>query len=346
MKKLLAIFFVMIPMTSVHAYKYVIFTDQPDGKKAKEVAELIKTTYPFNKLDVQVEVVKIPASRLDCKSNTRDNKGKVIERLVTCDGTEDIQRETAMKGADQAMIVKDLNYHGGSSYTGGIPVMSSASSPRVMLHEYMHTLGLCDEYEYDADEADRICQEIEATPNSVVIEPLRGGYGGDADARAKHGSAIPWYDDILAKTPITNGKNLGTGKVNFNQLSAPNNTKTPAALEEPIGLYQGKVCAQASKNKVTWHPGGRANIMENHEAGLGAPIEMAVERILTSKGTSRTLDAEMYEPKKKTKDIYVHQPDIAHSNDTVVNDSGRNLFKDFFQWIMGLFQAIGNSLGI
>lgn len=80
------------------------------------------------------------------------------------------------------MIIKDSDKWGGSSLVGGgVPVITTGTSTKAMLHEYMHTLGLCDEYEYAASEAHFYCKG-EANPNLVFIDPL-DPYAADSMAR-------------------------------------------------------------------------------------------------------------------------------------------------------------------
>jgi hypothetical protein len=335
MKKLFLLPSILIfGISNAHAFKYVIYTDQPDGKKAKEVAETMKNTYPFNANGVEFEIVNLPSSQLDCASRTKDSTGKIMERTVSCDNTVGLNSMTARRGGDQAMIVKDLNYHGGSAAEGGIPVMTTGSNPRVMLHEYMHTLGLCDEYEFKAEEANLYCSGRNKRDNSVVIEDELPTYINDAHARREHRFDIPWFGKILETTLITQGKSLGTGTVG-NELEVPNNSNIPSVLNEPIGLYQGKSCKNATPSKKTWLPGGKKTVMDNYEAGLGAAMEAKVDEILKSKGTKSKLE---YSQPSDTVTNENSQPDVT------VNDSPRNFFKDFFEALGNLFRDIFNSI--
>jgi len=334
MKKLFLLSpFFILGMSNAYAYKYVIYTDQPDGSKAREVAEMMKNTYPFNKNNVEFEVVTVQPSELDCGSRTRDANGQIMERTVSCDNTDRLNSQTARRGGDQAMIVKDLNYHGGSAAEGGIPVMTTGSAPRVMLHEYMHTLGLCDEYEFKASEANMYC-DISNRPNAVIIYDERPSYSSDAQARSDHRFEIPWFGKILETTPITQGSKLGTGVVS-NELEVPNNSDIPSVLSEPIGLYLGRMCKNASPPKKTWVPGGKKTVMDNYEAGLGAAMEAKVDEILKSKGTRPRLD---YSQPSDTVNQETSRPDIT------VNDTARNFFKDFFEALGNLFKSIFNSI--
>lgn len=332
----------MLISTSAHAYKFVIYTDEAATNKSEQVAEVMKNTYPLNKFNIEVEIVRVSSSELECASTNG------IDRLVTCENIDAIQAKAARRGGDQAMIVKNMPKWGGSSGVGGgVPVITTGTSPRAMLHEFMHTLGLCDEYEYKAEEAGFYCSREISKPNVAFITPL-GAYSDDSHARSMHGGKIPWFGDILPTTPITNagGIRLGTGQVNFNSVAMKNTTKEGLMLGEPTGLYQGKVCNKAVPSKTSWHPGGGATIMENTEAGLGAPLERIVERIMASKGAKRKLAVEepkedyespRYEEQKAGKVKVDPKPEYE------INDSGRNFFKSFFQWVQDLFKSWTNG---
>ncbi len=333
MKKQIALS-IFLFSTQVHAIKYVIFTDQADPKKAQEVIEVMKNTYPFSVHKVEFEIVKLKSSELNCGSRHQDTSGKTIERLVTCDDSG-FTAWASRKGGDQAMIIKDLPHHGGAGASGGIPVMTTASSPRVMLHEYLHVLGLCDEYEYAANEADAYCgPNVVNTPNTTYIEP-RSGYANDAEARSAHSNEIPWYGDILRTTPIVSGSQLGTGSAS-NEKEAPNNSKIPAVLAEPVGLFKGKVCKNSTLKKTAWVPGGRKTVMDDYEAGLGAQTEKIVDKILKSKGTP-SREFTFFQPAKAV-EIETSKPD------PVVNDTPRNFFKDFFSMISEMIQNFSRGI--
>jgi hypothetical protein len=344
MKKSIAALSIFISMSafieSAQAYKFVIFTDEQSTNKSEQVIELFKTTYPFNGLDIEFEIVRVPAEKLEC------GPGKIIERLIECNNLKAIQDEAVSRKGDQAMVVKNLPTFGGSAgIGGGVPVITNEASPRVMMHEYLHTLGLCDEYEYDKKEAEIYCPENKGAPNTAFIIPL-DSYGGDAEARAIHGGSIPWFSDILVTTPITNGSSLGTGSVNFNKKSAPNPTDTRMMIDAVTGLYKGKVCNNSVVKKVSWHPGGSATIMENSEAGLGGPLEKIVQKLMIGKGAR--LKLQLDEPQPEVSSNYE-----SNAGSTVlaqaetppqVDNSSRNIFKSFFGWLKDIIQSIGNAL--
>lgn len=323
----------------VHAYKFVIYTDSEDTSKSAQVAELMKTTHPFNTFDLQVEVVKISPEELACESSHG------IDRLVMCKNIDGIQAMAMRRGGDQAMIVKDMGKWGGSSAIGGgVPVITTGTDARVMLHEYMHTLGLCDEYEYAKSEAPLYCNTNPAAPNLVLITPY-SSYSSDQDARYKHRFDIPWYGDILPSTPITTGGvSFGTGEVDFKKVSAQNTTDMKAMLEDPIGVYRGKVCNQSNPPKISWHPGSGSTIMDDSNAGLGAAHEKIVERLLLSKGAKKKMQfdnspepakGELYEPAGSVVVAPEPQPQV--------NNTSRSFFKSFWSWVQEIFESVGRS---
>ncbi|MBY0415505.1 MAG: hypothetical protein K2Q18_15135 [Bdellovibrionales bacterium] len=337
---------------SAHAYKFVIFTDESATDTSSQVKEVLLKTYPFSTLNVEVEIVRVPSSDLECESGAT-RSGKKVERMVTCKDTESIQKRALAKGGQQAMIVKNITKYGGSSgIGGGVPVITTGSPPRVMLHEFLHTLGLCDEYAYPEEEAKDFCEDVKINPNAAYIQP-QSSYGSDSEARAMHSGQIPWYGDIFATTRITNSSQLGTGVVS-KELNAPNDNTIPAALSEPTGLYRGKTCDNAIPKikKVVWHPGGKATIMDSNEAGLGAPLEKIVQKIMLSKGARRKLDSSYGDPDVTPEATPTVGPGGNSNGGEViatsqppdnVNDTGRGFFKSFFGWIKSIFESIGRA---
>ena len=193
-----------------------------------------------------------------------------------------IASEASRLGVDQVFIVKESSVYGGSG--GSIPVITTNSTPRMILHEYLHTLGLCDEYTYSASEANIYCSL--SGPNMAIIEPNPAGYSSDLDARSQHMSAIPWKTLISENTPVTHSTplKLGTGSVDSSIFATPNTTNSASTLGSKIGLYEGKTCINASPSKKSWQPGQEASIMEFLDAGLGASNEAMIENILKSRG--------------------------------------------------------------
>jgi|GEM_PF-826449 len=275
------------PVTS--NYKITIFTDQTPDNKAQEVIQTFRSTYPFNQYEIEFEVVSMTTADLNC------NPDPDIDRLLVCDTTR-VASDAAERGSDQAFIVSSYEQYGGSG--GGIPVISSGSTPRMMLHEYLHSLGLCDEYEYSESEAVRFCQEPPLqNANQAVITP-RASYANDGEARSAHREAISWYSHILDSTLITNtsGTQLGTGAIALTPGARPNSGNTPIENDTPIGLYRGRTCNNAVPVKVSWHPGGSASIMDDLSYGLGRANEVIVQEILESRGLRRTAASLAAEP--------------------------------------------------
>ena len=328
---------------SAHALKFVIYTDEASGQVSEQVADLMKNTYPFNKFDIEVEIVKVPSNSLECFSSDG------IERAITCKDLDHFQNDTLKRGGDQAMVVKDIGKYGGASKIGGgVPVMTTASSPRVMLHEYMHTLGLCDEYEYQASEADAACDQKGA--NLAFIEPEEP-YWGDRSARNKHRWDIPWYDDIASITSITNskGKKLGTGDVKYEQAVAVNLSKMPSVLRETTGLYKGKNCKNATYPKVVWHPGMESTVMNKVTNGLGAPLEKIVERLLSSKGVRKKMqiNERVSSAPKEYHENGEHPAQISQLEKVTsdqVDDSKRGFFKSLLYTFKNIFENMTHSL--
>jgi hypothetical protein len=272
-----AFFLLWLLISNAHAYKMTIYTDQPDKDSADKVISTFKKTYPFNQFQIDFEVRLLKPEELKCAPLYG------ISRLLGCD-TLNIARESAMKGVDQAMIIKHTPVYGGSG--GAIPVMSSSSPPSTLVHEYLHTLGLCDEYEYAVTEADKYC--MSGGPNMAMIAPDPKGYPSDADARSKHMGQIPWASLIKSTTKISRPPFLGTGSVNHSALSSSNSSNEPNKMNSAIGLYEGKTCKNALiSHRVSWQPGQEATIMEYLEAGLGAANEQIVAKILDAKGVKR-----------------------------------------------------------
>jgi hypothetical protein len=278
--------FTCLCSTSAHAYKISVYTDQPDQSKAQEVINTFKNTYPFNQYDIEYEVKSVQSSELSCKADA------AIARLPECD-THGIVLDAAARGVSQAIIVKDNPVYGGSG--GAIPIVTTGSPATVAVHEYMHTLGLSDEYQYSAAEAVTYCQGV-SSPNLVYIEPNPNGYQNDSSARSQHMGQIPWAEFIKSETPITHsgGTLLGTDGVNHDMYATPNSTGAASRMGSPVGLYEGKTCKSAVPAMTTWQPGREASIMEFVAAGLGAGNEMTIAKALESRGVRRKIPLPEY----------------------------------------------------
>ena len=277
MKKItLFIFFLIFNFIFSHSFGYelAIYTDQEDKSKAQEVIQTFKQTYPFNTLEISYKIIPTTTEQLNC------NQHASISRLLKCDSSH-VRSDSAAKGFDQALIVRDVAAYGGSG--GSIPVISTGSDSRMILHEYLHTLGLCDEYAYSNAEATIYCKEGLLKPNLTVINPKDEGYSSDQEARNEHGRQIPWFSDISSTTLITNNRKLGTAY--SGTITAPINSSTsPTAISTPTGLYKAETCNDKSPPVHAWHPGGEKTIMDQLDFGLGAANEKIVREILISKG--------------------------------------------------------------
>lgn len=268
----------MVCSSKAFAYKISIYTDEPNELKAKDVLKSFRTTYPFNQFELDIEIRPVAAEMLNCGPRYG------IERNIGCDADQRMAREAASRGIDQVLVVKNSTVYGGSG--GSLAVMTSSSPTSMMLHEYLHTLGLCDEYEYAAEETIHYCDGA-AGPNMVFIAPNPAGYSSDGNARSEHMGQIPWSDFIRETTLITNTTNLGTGSVDPGVYATPNTSNSPSAISSAIGLYKGRTCKLATPPKATWQPGREATIMEFLDAGLGAGNEAIIAKILDSKGVRR-----------------------------------------------------------
>lgn len=270
--------FIFLFSLNAYAYKIVIYTDQEDSLKASEVKDLFLKTYPFNQLEMDFEIKKVSAQELDCSSDP------IADRLIVCKGVEKILKNARDAWGDQAFIVKDLNKYGGSG--GSVPVISTdkKSDVRMMLHEYMHTLGFCDEYKYSKEEAKVYCES--GGLNLAIIEPNSKGYSSDSEAKSIHSSQIPWFNQIKAETKIThdNERALGTDVVNSKVPSAINESNDPTTLGTPVGLYENDVCAEFEKKIHTWQPGGESSVMLYLSSGIGRANEELILKALLSRG--------------------------------------------------------------
>jgi len=237
-------------------YRYVIYTDQEDESAAQEVISTFRQTEPFNEFEVEFEIRQLSTEELGCS-----RPYEAVPRVIECDTLGILQR-TFNDGFDQAMVVSDSDSWGGAA--GSVPVMSSSNPSSTMIHEYMHTLGFCDEYEFTTeDEANIYCtpQRFSNYLNATIIEPLDGGYTGDDHARSVHSGDIPWYSTILPTTAIAN-QSLGT----------------PASTQEQLGLYESRTCMRATEHSFhLWKPGNATNIMQDLNFSIGAYVPLVRE---------------------------------------------------------------------
>ena len=303
----------------LYAYAITIYTDEVDNTKAKEVITLFKTTYPFNKFNIDFNIKTVEAKELNCKSENG------IERLINCDSSG-IAYQASQLGIDQVFIVKKSAAYGGSG--GSIPVITTNSSARTLLHEFLHTLGLSDEYQYSKEEASIYCNK-KNTPNMTYIEPMASGYVNDDKARSLHSKQIPWYSLILPTTFIThnNQSKLGTDQVNSTSHATQNTTNLPTKLGAAVGLYQGKTCVSATPPLVTWQPGKEVTIMENLDAGLGQGCEEIVEKILISRGLELKMSIDEIESVKLEIANHGRNADLKNFNENLNGVTGKDVQK-------------------
>jgi hypothetical protein len=327
-------------INSAYAYKFVIFTDETTSNTSEGVADALKTTYPFSSLNIEVEIVRVKHDELNCNKQVQD-----IEVSIICDNSLQFQKSAKEMGGDQALIVKSSDVFKGSG--GQVPIITSDADPRTMIHEYLHTIGLSDEYQYSASEAQIYCKDKKSAPNTAYIKPQEP-YAGDAAARSIHGKDIPWFGDIKPETKITtsNGTILGTGVIPDKKGSQVNQTPDPLILKEPTGLYRGIVCDLMVPPMPTWHPGGATTIMRFVQDGLGAPLEKIVKEIMIKRGATEKMQVNI--PTTAPEPVsgsHVASPTTAEVQpEPVVDNSSRNLFKDFFSLIQDLIKQNENGV--
>ncbi|MBI2520736.1 MAG: hypothetical protein HYV97_09975 [Bdellovibrio sp.] len=238
-------------------YTFVIFTDESSGAKAREAQQKIQAQPPFSLFELTFLIEIVSSAKLGCY------RDKDIDRLLLVD-TKFVTRRTAELGADQAMAICDTHF-GGSG--GNVPVASTGGGDvgKVLLHEFLHTLGFADEYAYSKSEAKSFCNPRTPKVNLAYINP-NNPYASDQAARSAHQSAIPWYSQILDRTLITHDRQLGTG--------------TPA--RNVLGLFPAKTCEKADLH--TWKPGEAESVMEDENNDLDAAYQTLVFEILIAKG--------------------------------------------------------------
>ncbi|MBD64676.1 MAG: hypothetical protein CME62_05690 [Halobacteriovoraceae bacterium] len=256
------------------AKKFVIYTDEPDQTRAQELVQYLQNNPPLSYYNIEYTIEAATSQTLGCSSSDG------IARLIVCE-TERINRMAVRGGHDQAMVVANIDRHGGSG--GSVPVMTKAAPNSTMVHEYLHTLGFCDEYEYDQYEAGVYCTRdyFENAHNLALIEPLSGGYNNDSHARSEHNNEIPWYSVIANTTPISTGRSLGT----------PGNS----AGAEVIGLFQAVTCNdKAQMRGKVWKPTSGASIMENLSVSSES-LNPLITSVLEAQGFERREGVELPE---------------------------------------------------
>lgn len=229
-------FFIFFARGHLPAATIVITTDQDSGQRANEVRRYLLRTPPFSQMEnLEVKVVKVNNSRdLSCAGGAHG-----IDRLVTCRSSE-LASLALQHGADRLVHITSNIKYGGSG--GQFAVANSGLPNAMVMHELLHTLGLCDEYKYSAADAQIYCPHIKTAANVAVFKSVPP-YASDEVAKRQHGSDIPWFGQIERTTPIVTGTQLGT----------PNPDK--------IGVFAAGVCSEAKPPVETWKPGSKSTVM-------------------------------------------------------------------------------------
>ena len=295
------------PMNSL-AYKWVIYTDQQSGDYAENFVDKVKNMPPFDKFDIEIVVKVIDPSMLDCSAYD------LASRLIKCK-TEKIRKDLLESDGDQAMIIKDHDVYQGSG--GSIPMVTTATPYKTLVHELCHTFGLADEYEYSEEEARTYCKKSIIGSNVARIKPKESDYKSDTEARKKHRKKIPWYGLIKESTKIThNGeKSLGTAaKIANLEVSSARQVAGPSA--QKVGLYPAKTCNNYPPKKYKWWQASGEMTMMSTLGGpfdLGRANETILFNILRSRGvplksvegtvhSAENLESEPRSPKKEDMD--------------------------------------------
>jgi hypothetical protein len=261
------------------AAKLVILTDQKGGAAANAMADLIKKTAPFSRLQNFkiniVEVSSIPCKpkqvtvverangkKLPASCESQESQKAANERLkrgVSCDSYSELASLQAENNADFMLVVRDNPTHGGTA-RGNLAILNSGSALNTGLHELLHMMGVADEYKFSTTcETDIKCDLMKtvqlksngfsSTPHessNVTIFADNPPYVSDAEARELHSGMIPWYSQILPRTLITTGTNLGTPQKGV------------------IGLFPSNTCKLASDKIIkSWKSGSEVTVMES-----------------------------------------------------------------------------------
>lgn len=245
----------------VQPYKFLILADSGAISQAEEFVSLMKRTAPFNQMGKQIvfEIKTIDPKKMNCKSGCSS-----IQRLICCD-IDYALKEAAPAHAHRVLIATSTATGGAG---GRVAIAGTGYPPSTLLHELLHTYGLDDEYEYTISEAKQYCQGRGARSANVVSIRPREPYASDEQARALHGSEIPWFGEIQAPTLITSGTDLGT-----TPMASWKRVFASAERRMTVGLYEGGSC-----NRVipTWKPYFEDNIMKNLSEVVIPPLHTRV----------------------------------------------------------------------
>jgi hypothetical protein len=255
------------------ANKLLILTDEQSGAKAHEIAKLIQSTLPFKLLKsseftIEVEVLDPKIKPIACAAKRiqytdaeiyslqywskakgieisaadlqKYKDGYTIDRLVECD-TPTLASLGVQYQGDRMLFVHTSPYEGGSG--GSIPVILSSSRSSIGLHEWLHTFGLADEYEYAQQEAPFFCAKTDWV--NVAIFNDAPPYAGNDDVRIRHKDQIPWLPYLSATAALTTDGHLGSPE--FGNL----------------GIFRSRTCKLVTPELKSWKPTGYPTIMED-----------------------------------------------------------------------------------
>jgi hypothetical protein len=279
------------PTRPAKSYAIAIYTDQPEPTKAKEVIKLFESIYPFNRYAIDYKIVSVAPDFLKCKPYAAGS------RVVTCI-TGNVKAQAAENGFDLAFVVKNMDGYGGSG--GGwhpqkreIPVITTSTPAMAMLHEYLHFIGLDDEYVHPtADEAESYCFSVGGENSRMASFVLPNN--SDLDPALSYNEQVrfvPWSSLIKDSTfaamsdirDYKNNSSAGSGARTKSKYPV-NFSDEPTRAITPIGLYLSSACLRSARGTAYWIPSAEISIMEDTSAGLGPAIEYLVERLLQLEG--------------------------------------------------------------
>ena len=259
------------------------FTDPPAGEEKQTAKSAVQ--------EVRKEPESCRKMKADAMQAADSTAAKIAQeqiadssRLMNCDFTSALSSISGETNADFTVFVKDSEEWAGAG-GGSVVTMTKIMPPLTAVHEFLHTLGFADEYEYpSACEADTYCPYLIAgyfSAHNVAVFKDSPPYSSDIDARVKHANQIPWYEKIEEDTSIITGDQLGTPKA-----------------KDKIGLHQLSVCDLATDKVKSWKPGATITVMDDLEYG-GVP-SMFWEGIANKLGTE-LVSQESSPPNKRVK---------------------------------------------
>jgi hypothetical protein len=203
-------------------FKIVLVADPQAKARAQEFKTYILAKEPFKSLasEIEISISEMSVADLSC-----GNTIPTSPRIITCDRNK-IARRLSEVGAHNALV---FTSKGSGGAGGSIPVASTDYPLSTMLHEFLHTAGLQDEYHYSESEQTHYCNPPLKGANVALIKP-NPAFANKQVALNKHGSEIPWNSYILQATPISTTQALGSPGTTTYQNSA--------------GLYEGGHCSK------------------------------------------------------------------------------------------------------